>query len=208
MGPADGCRGPLGNVRPRAGPAPSLQAPEIFLDFLARPLDLVLPSRRSRHPLAAAEGVTGGKGSFGTDAGQVRAGVRNPGRYVSSVVTQPGALCCAIQGVRNPGRHSGSAPQGLGRQNGRYLRAVTSSFWILPPTVTCGSHHELHAAWSPVSGRRFQVQGWAMDSAGTGRRAFWEGLSRNSHRKESSHRGVAATSRKGKTSPGSSHREN
>ena len=154
MFPSDGWPDLLGNValnlgvRPRAVAMPNFEDPSIYLDFFARARDLaLLPYTRRRAPAAAAR-MSRGKRAWEWTQGQVGGGVRNPARFRDDLVGEIGAVFAQLfhcfRDCRLPLR--------------------------LAPTVAC----ELRETWSLESERWIPVNGWAMDSARTGRRAFRE----------------------------------
>ena len=143
-------------VRPRAVPAPNMQNPELSPDSSARTLDFVCVPHLNRQPLAAAAGIKREREARGRTQEQVREGVRNPERHHKGMVEKIGIM----------------SPQSSYRL-GDCRQPVYSA-----PTLA----YESHYMRTLVSGCRIRVNGWAIDSAHSGRRAYWEVASRSADR--------------------------
>ena len=162
MGPAECWPELPGNVafnlgvRPRAVPALNMQNPELSPDSSARTLDFVCVPHLNRQPLAAAAGIKREREARGRTQEQVREGVRNPERHHKGMVEKIGIM----------------SPQSSYRL-GDCRQPVYSA-----PTMA----YESHYMRTLVSGCRIRVNGWAIDSAHSGRRAYWEVASRSADR--------------------------
>ena len=79
-------------VRPTAVALPNVRNPDIYLDFVNRMLDFAVCPYLSRHPLAAAAGVSGKTRALDRIQEEIRGGHRNQARFRVNLIDEIGII--------------------------------------------------------------------------------------------------------------------